>query len=53
MKKNEKLFEEGQRAIRKEHQTAREEKSGGLEVDARKMIIFSELLKPKFDEGLN
>lgn len=22
-------------------------------IDARKMIIYSELLKPKFDEGLN
>lgn len=23
------------------------------DVDVRKMIIYSELLKPKFDEGLN
>lgn len=51
---DEKPFEEGQRALKGEHKEKGREKSGnGLEIDARKMIIYSELLKPKFDEGLN
>ena len=50
---DEKLFEEGQRALKTEKKQSSAKEKERLEIDARKMIIYSELLKPKFDEGLN
>ncbi len=31
-------------------QPVTQEKSGGLDVDKKKLIVYSEILKPKFDE---
>jgi len=49
----EELFDEGQRALNSEKKDARKNDAKRLDIDVRKMIIYSELLKPKFDEDLN
>lgn len=49
----EELFDEGQRALNAEKKDARKNDAKRLDIDVRKMIIYSELLKPKFDEDLN
>lgn len=46
-------FEEGTRAITAEDERSVEEvPENVLHIDRRKLIVYSEILKPKFDEGL-
>lgn len=44
--------EEGQRSLggRSANAAPKEEKHGKLEIDKKKLILYSEILKPKFDE---
>lgn len=39
-----------EKAVKAESLGQKEEKKRKLEIDGKKMIIFSEILKPKFDE---
>jgi len=48
------LYQEGQRSILNENEkeTAASERSKGLKIDKKKLILYSEILKPKFDQEL-
>ena len=49
MKKNE-ITEEGQRAVVSRKKTSEQQEKRTEKIDGKKLVIYSEIMKPKFDE---
>ena len=45
-------FEEGVHSIRKKKTDSTPEETDKLKIDKKKLVIYSEIMKPKFDDGL-
>lgn len=45
-------FEEGIHSIRKKKTDSTSEETDKFKIDKKKLVIYSEIMKPKFDDGL-